>query len=123
MRELTEEERRLAPEWATHYFILDVDKVFFANKESKKGLTLIMINGYGSYQPYIGCFCDDDLVEINQKPFDITKHEFSCDSFYSVELRGGMIELEGEYCVNYTLNKKDVIAMALHFGLTAEDLK
>ena len=57
------------------------------------------------------------------EPFDITKYGFSCDSFYSITLIGGVIELEGEYCVDYTINKYDAIAIAKHFGLTEEDLK
>lgn len=57
-----------------------------------------------------------------KKPFDITKHEFSCDVFYSANLRNNVIELEGDYCVNYTIDKADLIAMCKALGVTGDDL-
>jgi len=55
--------------------------------------------------------------------FDITMHEFSCDSFYSAEVKGDLIALEGEYCVDYTISREDAVAISKHFKLTEEDLK
>ncbi len=117
MIDLTEEELRLAPDWATHYFKDDHGDILFESTNGYQwasGLKLkdrIIVRGYS--------------VKLSKpiKPFDITKHEFSCSSFYSAELKGNAVILEGDYCVNYEINKDDSIAIAKALGVTGEDLK
>ena len=122
MRELTEE-LKLAPEWASHYFIFAGDKVLFVDKQNKKASTLDMINDGCCPQSYSDWFCDDDLIEIKRKPFDITKHEWSDVYFDHIDGEGD-INLRDSYCDDtFYISKCDAIAIAKHFGLTAEDLK
>ena len=66
------------------------------------------------------------FYKTKQKPFDITKHEWSCVSVDGVFVYDcGDIDIEFNPNINtgqVSINKKDAIAIASHFGLTAEDL-
>jgi len=122
MRELTEE-LKLAPEWASHYFIFAGDKVLFVDKQNKKASTLDMINDGCCPQSYSDWFCDDDLIEIKRKPFDITKHEWSDVYFDYVDCDDDIRLYSPHSNGDFYLGKDDAIAIAKHFGLTVEDLK
>lgn len=73
----------------------------------------------------------NDVYVADEKPFDITQHEWS-DERLSHD--GDTLNVEYEFCsgqldsyevdfLNLELRKKDAIAIAKHFKLTAEDLK
>ena len=120
MRELTEEELKLAPEWATHYFIDELDAALYAgiNKDGKYysvwwfGLSLSL-----------DCIVDiDGYAAISKKPFDITKYEWSDSGIELCESKGGVLILHSpELTTNLVFD--DAIAIAKTLGLTAEDLK
>lgn len=67
---------------------------------------------------------------IDEKPFDITQHEFSDER---LSFSGDTLDADVGCCayyddsiaevINYDFNKTDAIAIAKHFKLTAEDLK
>ena len=69
----------------------------------------------------------DEAEKISkEQSFDITKHEWSDGILINDRLHGKSEELnlfcnyvDGEF----SMDKKDAIAIANHFGLTAEDLK
>lgn len=113
MRDLTAEELALAPEWATHYIVDSGDNSIIY--ESKN---LCWWAGLG--KPLACKRMDEGAIAIIRKPFDITQHEFSDEfTYFDFELhkdRGGII-IDGE------VNRGDIIAIAKHFKLTAEDLK
>ena len=72
MRELTEEELKLAPDWAAHYFI-DV------SDDTPIYQSINLLWWVGLCEPVASNRMDDGAVEINRNPFDITKHEWSDD--------------------------------------------
>ena len=120
MRELTEEELAKCPSNCDYYHIIN-GEVYFTN-----------VLGVGVYD-IKGNEVDDSLLDgifkISkpiEKPFDITKHEWSDGVLINERLHGKSEELnlfcnyvDGEF----SLDKKDAIAIANHFSLTAEDLK
>ena len=119
MRELTEDELKLAPDWATHYFIYNDGDILFEgnrnyqyyNSRIKEFYKLRWLTDISEY-----------TVPINRKPFDITKHEWSDSGIERLEVGGGVLTIYSpEHTVNLTFD--DAIAIANHFGLTAEDLK
>ena len=57
--------------------------------------------------------------------FDITKHEWSDCDIDSATPDGGELFIDDrDYEISsISINKDDAIAIAKHFGLTAEDLK
>ena len=62
------------------------------------------------------------MKEENEKPFDITKHEWS-DVIAEIEAESGhtlVFKFKGSWI---SLDKKDAISIAKDRGLTAEDLK
>lgn len=125
MRDLTEEELKLAPDWATHYQILDlstkykldfVSKSEFCHLNNQNELTEVMSH-------IAGITPEDIEIPRDKKPFDITKHEFG-DTVQHMESDGCELSL---YCVDgfrhVELYKDDAIAIAKALGVTAEDLK
>lgn len=67
----------------------------------------------------------DNVCVAGEKPFDIAQHEWS-DGLVTFE----MVDFENDVrliCDNvdyeFFMGKKDAIALAKHFKLTAEDLK
>lgn len=117
MRDLTEEELALAPEWATHYVVDEVGDVLFESREYFEWLIDGVLNGRGdNYEIY------STAVKINRKPFDITQHEWS-DVIAEIEPESChtlVIKSHGSWL---SFDKDDVIAMARDRGVTAEDLK
>lgn len=134
MRDLTQEEIDLAPDWSTHYSVFDDGDIMF---ESDEFYMWLFVSGDMSIKEH----CNEMEPEsrpIPRKPFDISEHEFSDggiaintvnhvkgqplsiympDEYYSVESgRCGRFEVE------FTLNKADAIAIAKALGVTGGDL-
>ncbi len=112
MRDLTEEELKLVPEWASDYSIDIDDTVVYCSKEVCwwDGLSEPMQN-------YV--FKGDELRHI--KPFDITKYGFSDSGVECCEIGVGILTLYNpELTTN--INKDDAIAIAKALGVAAEDL-
>ena len=130
MRDLTEEELKLAPEWATHY---DSDYIkahpvklcFFNDLQAVN----VFKNGVVG-EPYfneVGISDSDRELPI-RKTFDISEHEFSCESVKACKPSwvGDDLQisiLDGDFTHHdAVINKQDVIAMAKALGVTAKDL-
>ncbi len=121
MRDLTEEELKLAPEWATHYSVIHGCKILFESDlkcclyENKTGLThSIECNGVSpSSRPIIG-FC-------------FVKHSFSDDEVRFAKVSRNKshvtITLSESAFGTVRYNKSDAIAIAKALGVTGEDLK
>lgn len=113
MRDLTEEELKLAPEWATHYHVNHNESILFESDEKyclyekSTGLTST-----------VGCVgvCKESKP-ILRKTFDITKHEFS-DKLAEYLFLPGLNRL----CFKGDIRKQDAIAIAKVLGVTGEDL-
>ncbi len=118
MRDLTEEELKLAPEWATDYSIDTDGSIVYVSQELCwwEGLSVPQVNHI---------FNGDEIRKINEKPFNITKYEFSeglsisnmCKLSIEVEVK------DNDDCNYVPLHKNDVIAIAKALGVTGEDLK
>lgn len=117
MRNLTEEELKLAPDWATHYAVDSDESIIY---ESEKLCWWVgrrdPLNNEGSF---------GNISNRAIKPFDITKHEFSdsdvCIDYLNISKDKLMVETSIH--TPAILNKYDVIAMAKALGVTREDLK
>lgn len=117
MRDLTEEELKLAPEWATHYYIYADGDILFESKEMYQmlGFTSVIKD-----IPNVSIECATIIR------FDISNYKFSDKEVKSARLVDG-----GDY-LKTTLsntsfntlmhNKDDAIAIAKALGVTAEDL-
>lgn len=125
MRELTEEELKLAPEWATHYTIDGYDDAVYQSENLCWWVNL--------ESPLSHNNMDKGAVEIIKKTFDITKHEWSDEAkdchilFNTPSWAGGDLQIciadpNGNYADD-VLIREHAIAIAKHFGLTAEDLR
>ena len=116
MRELTQQEIDNAPEWATGYFITPgFNGVTYESHEFYQYLPC------GSRVEQLSSGLSVNAKPIPRKEFDISEYEFS-DSEVEVETNeDGTVWL---CAVAYSsVNKRDAIALAKHFKLTAEDLK
>ena len=123
MRELTEEELKLAPEWATSYAVDEDDDVLFFNKGKDKIQSIDGANSFsiGDYRYLMRLAFKSRKIK---KPFDITVYEFS-------DLEVGLADFNGDGIqINMVdgsrppiLNKRDAIAIAKALGVTAEDFK
>ncbi|QGJ84288.1 hypothetical protein [Pseudoalteromonas phage XCL1123] len=124
MRDLTEDELKLAPEWATHYWVHD-SKVMFESVD----LFQLLNNGelsdtFSNDSGYITSLA----VEIKRKPFNISEHEFSCENFKACKPSWIGDDLQVEIIdSDFThhealLNKTDAIAIAKALGVTGKDL-
>ena len=125
MRELTEQELKLAPGWAYMYSITSNNNVRF-------------------HDDFMFCLCNGHVVSdvvsaepknfsarlINKKPFDITKHKFgdTAWSINEVNAEQGYIDFyNDETCTDdgnhesHLINEDDAIAIAKALGATAKD--
>jgi len=127
MRELTEEELKLAPEWATHYFAYRDGDILFES-DSKSTLYSSQLNGM---LPVIETSGACSKSKLFRPSFcDASKYAFSDNR---LSFSGGTFDACIDACdccdgtvaevVNFDFNKDDAIAIAKHFCLTAEDLK
>lgn len=128
MRELTEEELKLAPSWTTHYIVDSHDDVIYESTD---------LCWWEGLETPIDNYTFDEMrnAPITRKPFDISEHEFGDDIEFdelldeeitlavSYEQWGGHIN---GYSTEYKLisiSKEDTIAIAKVLGVTGEDLK
>jgi len=132
MRELTEEELKLAPDWAYFYGIFNGEVVFMSRGRDDNGDYTFYHKEHGIYKGREPIYMLCDKV-IKQKPFDIAKHEWSdvakdCHILFNApSWAGGDLQIciadpNGNYADD-VLIREHAIAIARHFGLTAEDLK
>lgn len=121
MRELTEEELKLAPCWATHYVIDCFDDAVYQSEK------LCWWDSLSSPLEHGGM--DEGAIIIPKKPFDIINHEWSdCRNLKCIGKDKGLETVIFKVSVFnglafFDLDKDDAIAIAKHFGLTAEYLK
>jgi len=124
MRDLTQQEIDDKPEWATHYCIgdfTDNDRICYEGN--------IPVADY-CYQ-YVGGIIvggnngiTEDAKPIPRKEFDITTYDYSHGglTLHSVDDVNGDLYLS-HYGEVHRRTRKDTIAEAKHFKLTAEDLR
>lgn len=115
----------LAPEWATHYGISKKYKSIIFESESL--FTILKLDSgkfTGTWsQLSEGINENSKPIPRKTKPFSITQHEWS-DTVCFTEISESNLRLNCDDYLNYVdLFKADAIAIAKHFGLTAEDLK
>jgi len=134
MKELSEEELKIAPGWAV-YFVADGNDILFLNKDKNVGQWLVeefeLECGF-DLQEEFKVTCDqlssfDEFHPLNG--FDIINHEWSdCRNLKCIGKDKGLETVCFKVSVFnglafFDLDKDDAIAIAKHFDLTAEDLK
>lgn len=122
MRDLTAEELALAPKWANRYFIKHGRDVYFISSTHFRAV-LIGVND----KPFSisqGCIelANSMSIPLIKKPFDITKHNWNGVDFEGVDSDGDISLSQSYYVDSFYISKRDAIALAKHFNLTAEDL-
>lgn len=120
MRDLTNEELSKCPECCDYYHVIN-NQVLFTNV---LGVGVFDIHGNKVDDSILdGVFQKSKPIE---KPFSIMEHRFS-DTYLipdSADDESIILEIENCGVVDYAeFKKRDIIAMAKHFNLTAEDLK
>lgn len=129
MRDLTDEELALAPDWATHYIAFDNGEILFESNTKYCLYDSIQKKFHG----IVGCLnVSGESVPINRKPFDITQHKWSDEAkdchiyFYNPSWVGkGLQVVIPDVNGNENdavLIREHAIAIARHFKLKAEDL-
>lgn len=118
MRKLTQNEIDNAPEWATHYGVIEFDHIMWRSKY------LGSINNSGQLPFYCYGIPEHCTKPIPRKEFDISDYE-SCDPNVDyIEAQEFCIRTVFEDDINeYIENRDDVIAKAKHFKLTPGELK
>lgn len=124
MRELTARELELAPSWATHYTVYELEFtphcIYFYGSRLHKWV--YHKNG-GHWSPeQVHNEIPAEAAALPFDTFDITKHEFG-DTVGYIECDGTELTLN---CTGFNyveLYKDDAIAIAKALGVTAEDLK
>ena len=125
MRDLTEEEFKLAPEWATHYCI-DMDGIYFSH-ETGFALYDTISKSFVEEEQDCPLSCIEDCDKLitkrasNEKPFDISEHEFSDEGLLDVRLASNRVIVDSELLTS-SYSKDDAIAIAKALGVTGEDL-
>ena len=118
MRDLTEEELKLAPAGCDHYNIVD-GNVYFTDIF---GIEVFDSRGVEVNNCIMGNMVFAKSVPLPSKPFDIKCHNFSDDYIVKVTLDED-IYLHLEKHTPYIAHSRgDVIAMAKALGVTAKDL-
>ena len=119
MRDLTEEELKLAPDWATHYWVHD-GKVMFESVDLFQLLNnRELTDSYSNDSGYITSFA----VEIKRKPFDIGEYYFSSSNINGCIVDCGFLNLSFSVSERGCFfDKDDAIAIAKALGVTGEDL-
>lgn len=115
MRDLTEEELKLAPDWATHYIVDSFDDVVYQSENLFWWVNLISPVSHNNMI--------EGAVEITKKPFDITKHDFSDWEISSADFEYDEFTLRFFEVNAIHLNKDDAIAISKALGVAGEDLK
>lgn len=115
MRNITQTEIDNAPEWATHYTILNFGVLYQNNEYFQSD-----VDGFKCVQSRVS----DEAQPIQRKEFDISEYEYSHGGLklHSVDDVNGDLYLS-HYREVHRRTREDAIAEAKHFKLTAEDLK
>ncbi len=122
MRELTREEIDNAPEWATHYVIdTECDQAIYKGQRPESEFYYCWWEGLIGRMPYSRLDGDEKPIPRKQEAFDICQYKLGGE--FSHFISDGDLFLEGDYCVNYKIDKGYSIALAKYFNLNAEDLK
>ena len=119
MRKLTQNEIDQAPSWATNYFI-------YTDGQEIRWQDNIGHNFMWSHEGVKFPFPRDDYnrgESINRKPFDISEYEFEDGDIERVAVEDGNVVALYNFELNTAITKRDTIALAKHFKLTADDLK
>lgn len=124
---LTDEQiAAFAPSWATHYDINEKYKCILFESEHLYTILEWDSGMFAHALPQRLCGLSESSKPIPRKPkpFDITQHEFGDDKLSLLIGEGDLISIN-DNCSNscFDLFRDDAIALAKHFGLTAEDLK
>ena len=119
MRELTEEERAFAPDWAVKFDFFEGSLIFMSDavEVTSQTSTFRFIDIYsGDY--WVGSDGDYTLCtrSISSKPFDICKEEVY--DYLGLDIHGDLEVLEGDW----TICKERAIAIAKALGVKGEDL-
>lgn len=123
MRELTEEELKLAPEWAKFFHVDSYDDILFWDGNmcytwmTELHIDSELLNHWPEKLPF---------KKLTRNNFDISNYKFSDLNVRLSNLSSSKVELAVEACgLEYfmTQDKKDIIAIAKALGVTAEDLK
>lgn len=112
MRDLTPEELKLAPEWATHYIADSDDSIIYESE------TLCWWAGLREPLNNKGSF--GGLPNRSIKPFDITKHELFKSGILIKHKNGKDLYVRH---LMWHLDKDRAIAIAKALGVTGGDLK
>lgn len=111
MRDLTPEELKLAPDWATMYSITSNDNVRFHDEDM-----FCLCNGHVVSDVVSASPENFNTRLILNKPFDITKHEVAN---HVTVLENGELVAEGS---GWIIDKDRAIAIAKALDVTGEDL-
>jgi hypothetical protein len=119
MRDLTEKELALAPDWATHYRIGEAEVLYESNS---KWLARSFCAPFIARGPYSQNSALTKLKPIPRKPFDISGHDFS-DEAVSFDVMNSVILIDSAGANLYVgFNKADAIAIAKALGVKGSDL-
>jgi len=135
MRDLTEKELKLTPDWAVKFDFFNGELIYMSDVVGNyEGKPLYRFLDAKHNIEEVGVEGDYDLCTrlIPSKPFDITKHEFSDPawSINEIDVGQGYIDFYNhETCTDdgdadtHVLDKDDAIAIAKALGVTGEHLK
>jgi len=136
MRDLTEKELKLTPDWAVKFDFFNGELIYMSDVVGNyEGKPLYRFLDAKHNIEEVGVEGDYDLCTrlIPSKPFDITKCEFSdtaknCNILFNApswvgsDLQVEISDSNGS-CVDGVLIKEHAIAIAKYFKLTDDDLK
>ena len=121
MRDLTPQEIKNAPEWATHYFIAENYGIRWSNDSGYqwRGDEFHSISHGGATRLL------RDSKPVLRKAFDISEYEFSDDEISrEVQATSDCVQLDMvDGSRPALLDRNDAISLAKHFKLTADELK
>ena len=120
---LTDEQiAELAPEWATHYISCDLDKTILFEAVNKWQFLDLESGLWGNVRnAEVKITKGAKPIPRKPEPFDITQHEWSDEGVRLSKHNKEFIVLSTGR--DLVLDKAVCLALAKHFGLTAEDLK
>ncbi|QDP48207.1 MAG: hypothetical protein Unbinned6437contig1000_61 [Prokaryotic dsDNA virus sp.] len=124
MRDLTEEELKLAPDWVVKFDFFNGELIYMSDVVGNyEGKPLYRFLDVKHNIEEFGVEGDYDLCTrlMPSKPFEIAKHEFSDKDIRLSNLCESKIELAVDDCGiehYFTLHKSDAIAIAKALGVT-----
>ncbi len=117
MRDLTGDELKLAPEWATHYLVDRGDIIYESSQ-------LCWWVGLDEPVSNIKSFGLNENRKIKSGRFSLEGFEFSDDSIVEFNhFTDGSVELCLDSGFVVSLSKPDIVALSKDAGVTGDDLK